>query len=238
LRSASPPVIRRLMGVVGERMVYELRGEPCIELECVRPDKKNICCSRSFGEVTNDLMAISEAISTFTSQAAAKMRLQDLAASRVLVFLQTDIHAEVEQYSPSFSIPLASPTNDTRELARHAAVCVNLMYRPQHQFKKGGVMLLDLCRRENIHPVLFDFGDTPRTDALMKTIDKINRTQGRGSIRLGSASQVVLGACRTWHMKSELRSPRYTTRWDELPVAKAVSQQNASGADFPPTNDI
>jgi DNA polymerase V len=221
LRDASPPRIRKSMGVVGERMVYELRGEPCIPLETVRADKQNICCSRSFGEVTNSWAALREAVSTFTSQAAMKMRLQDLSAARVLVFIQTDIHAPVEQYSPGTSIPLPSPSNDTRVLARYATACLYSIYRPHHKYKKAGVMLLDLCKRTAVHPVLFKFGDTPRTHTLMRTVDKINQVHGRGSIRIASASQLVLGACRTWHMRSDLRSPRYTTRWDELPVAVA-----------------
>jgi DNA polymerase V len=218
LRDASPPMIRKLMGVVGEKMVYELRGEPCIELELFRPDKQNICCSRSFGKVTDSFTAISEAISTFASHAAVKMRRQDLATARVLVFILTDIHAQVEQYAPGLSRSLTAPTNDSREISRLANECLRLIYRPQHQYKKAGVMLLDLCKRDAVHPSLFNLGDTPQSQELMTTIDKINHLHGRGAIRLASASPMVLGACRTWHMRSDLRSPRYTTRWDELPI--------------------
>lgn len=221
LRDASPRHIRKLMGVIGERMVYELRGEACIPLEMVTPDKQNICCSRSFGKVTSSLAAIREAVSTFVSQAAVKMRRQDLSAARVLVFLQTDRHAPVEQYAPGISLPLTAPSNDTRVLAHCASACLGLIYRPEHQYKKAGVMLLDLCRREAVHPMLFDLGDTSESQALMKTMDRINHLHGRGAIRLGSSSPKVLGPCRTWHMRSDLRSPRYTTRWDELPVARA-----------------
>jgi DNA polymerase V len=223
LRDAPPRNIRKLMGVVGERMVYELRGEPCIPLEMVTPDKQNICCSRSFGQVTSNLTAINEAVSTFVSQAAVKMRRQDLAAARVLVFLQTDRHAPVEQYAPGISLPLSAPSNDTRVLAHCAAACLRLIYRPQHQYKKAGVMLLELCRREAIQPLLFDWGDTPEAHSLMKTMDRINHLHGRGAIRLASSSPMVLGPCRTWHMRSDLRSPRYTTRWDELPMARALT---------------
>lgn len=221
LRDACPSRVRKVMGVVGERMVYELRAEPCIPLETERPDKQNICCSRSFGETTNSFAMMREAISTFAAHAAMKMRGQDLAASKILVFINTDIHAPVEQYNPALCIPLAYPTNDTREISRHAAYCLRLIYRPGHQYKKGGVMLLNLCKRTDLHPMLFGLGDSQRSVQLMQTMDTINREHGRGSIRLASASALVLGACRTWHMRSELRSPRYTTRWDELPIAVA-----------------
>jgi DNA polymerase V len=222
LRDASPSRIRRLMGVVGERLVYELRGEPCIPLEAIQPDKQNIICSRSFGQVTSNYDGIQEAVMTFASQAATKMRRQDLCAARVLVFLMTDIHAPVEQYAPAVSVSLPSPTNDTRQIARYAARCLRLIFRQEHKYKKAGVMLLGLERRRSVQPSLFDgLDDTPRSQRLMRTIDVINRDHGRGAIRLAAASSLALGACRTWHMRSEKRSPRYTTCWDELPVAVA-----------------
>jgi len=69
LREANPHFIRQHLGVVGERIVYELRGTSCIELEEITADKQNICCSRSFGQVTSDYNMIREATVTFASQA-------------------------------------------------------------------------------------------------------------------------------------------------------------------------
>lgn len=146
-RDANPQLVRKELGVVGQRMVYELRGESCIALELERPDKQNICCSRSFGVVTNDPAAMREAVATFAAQAAAKMRRQDLAAGRVGVFIQTDRHAPVAQYGASWEVRLLAPSNDSRLLAKSAAWCLRNIYRGEHAYKKAGVMLFDLCKR-------------------------------------------------------------------------------------------
>lgn len=219
-RDANPHRIRKELGVVGERMVYELRGESCIPLECQLPDKQNICCSRSFGAVTNDLAALTEAVATFSSQAAVKLRRQDLVAERISVFVQTDRHAEISQYAASWAVRFP-PSNDSRELARYAAQCLRKVYRSEHRYKKAGVLLMELCKRESAQPGLFEDRDLEGANRLMTLMDRINREHGRGTLRVGSASALALGACRTWHLRSEHRSPRFTTQWDELPTAHA-----------------
>ena len=93
LREADPEQVRTVCGIVGARMVYELRGETCIDLEPVAPDRQNICCSRSFKHETNDFDTMREAVSTFAATAAAKMRRQNLATGRIGVFVQTNRQA-------------------------------------------------------------------------------------------------------------------------------------------------
>lgn len=221
-RDADPHYIRREMGVVGQRMVYELRGESCIPLEIERPDKQNIVCSRSFGATTNNLTEMHESVATFASQAAVKLRLQDLVASKIVVFIETDRHAppDVQQYGP-WTEAHFPPTNDSRELATYAGRCLQRIYQPQHQYKRAGVMLMSLCKRESAQPELFEHRDLDASNRLMVLMDQINQDHGRGTLRLASASSMALGAGRTWHLRSDHRSPRYTTRWDELPIALA-----------------
>ncbi len=83
-------------------------------------------------------------------------------------------------------------------------------------------MLMDLRKRESAQPRLFEDRDLEASNRLMLLVDSINRDHGRGTIRIASASPQALGPCRTWHLRSEHRSPRYTTRWDELPIATAL----------------
>lgn len=222
LRDAQPSLIRRHLGVVGERMVYELRGQPCIELEPEPPDKQMICCSRSFGQVSSSFEVLREAVATFACQAAVKLRRQELAAAHVGVFIQTDRHAHVAQYAATWHAPLFSPTADSRTIAEHAAWCLSRIYRPEHRYKKAGVLLMDLCKNEIAQRNLWDVEDVEPSNRLMHAMDTINRHHGRGTIRLASASPITLKACRTWHMRSDLCSPRYTTRWEQLPVARAI----------------
>jgi DNA polymerase V len=220
LRNANPFFVRKELGVVGQRIVFELRGDACIPLEIERPDKQNICCSRSFGQVTNDLDLLREAVCTFVSQAAVKLRRQDLISERLAIFVQTDRHSNVQQYGGSWEKRFP-PTNDTRELAGHAAQCLLRIYRPEHRYKKAGVLLMDLCKREMAQPRLFEDRDLEAATRLMTLMDEINQVHGRGTLRIASASSMALNAGRTWHLRSDHRSPRYTTRWDELPVAIA-----------------
>jgi DNA polymerase V len=100
-------------------------------------------------------------------------------------------------------------------------MCLELVFRPQHKYKKAGVLLMELCKREAAQSMMFDSRDLEASNRLMVLMDQINRDHGRGTIRLASASSMTLNAGRTWHLRSDHRSPRYTTRWDELPIAFA-----------------
>lgn len=224
LRDADPVKVRSKLGVVGQRIVFELRGQPCIDLELVMPDKQNICCSRSFGDATGSFDQLHEAVATFGSQAAVKLRRQDLAAGAVSVFVGTDIHdPHIQQYHNSYGMAMAVPTFDTREIIRTAIRCLRQIYRHKHAYKKTGVMLHRLIKRTSIPPHLFDRRDHARTHRLMSTLDRINLEHGRGRIRLGSAApfEFMPGRTVAWRGRCERRSPRYTTRWGELPTAVA-----------------
>lgn len=223
LSRADPNRVREHLGVVGQRMVYELRGEPCLPLESVVPDRKNVCVSRSFASTVKHYDELRESVVTFAAQAAAKMRRQDLAAHALSVFVQTDRHApeHVQQYANSAGVRFNVASLDTREIADAAIRCLAHVYRKQHAFKKAGVMLHDLVKREAAQPGLFDTRDHATSHRLMSVIDKVNRDHGNGTLRLASASPFTLLPCRTWHRRSDSCSPRYTTRWSELPFARA-----------------
>lgn len=225
LCNADPNRVRERLGVVGQRIVLELRGMPCMDLELITPDKQNICCSRSFGDDTNRFDEVREAVCTFAAQSMVKLRRQDLAAGAVTVFVGTNIHApaHVEQYHNSYGVSLAVPSFDTREVAQAAVYCLGHVFRSQHRVKKAGVMLHRLCKQAAIHPHLFDQRDHARTRRLMVLMDRINREHGRGTMKIGSAAPFDFMPGRTiaWKGRSEHRSPRYTTRWEELPKAFA-----------------
>ena len=224
LAQADPNRVREQLGVVGQRMVHELRGEPCMPLESDARDRKNVCVSRSFACTTKSYDELQESVVTFAAQAAVKLRRQDLAAQGLSVFVQTDRHApeHVQQYANSTGVRFNVASFDTRELAAAASRCLKHIYRELHAYKKAGVMLHDLVKREAVQPGLFDRKDHAASHRLMGVIDRVNKAHGNGALRLASASPFTLLTCRTWHRRSDSCSPRYTTRWDELPVAKAT----------------
>jgi DNA polymerase V len=90
------------------------------------------------------------------------------------------------------------------------------IYRAGFAYKKCGVMLMELSAKAQRQETLFD--DAAARDRAAKTMavmDAINRVWGRGTLRSGAA-----GISQRWAMRSENRSPRYTTNWQELPVAR------------------
>ncbi|MEM1098591.1 MAG: Y-family DNA polymerase [Planctomycetota bacterium] len=223
LRDADPNRVREHCGVVGQRLVYELRGDPCSDLETSTPDRKNVCVSRSFNKTITEIGPLREAIITFASQAGVKLRRQQLAAQCIVAFIQTDRHApaHVEQYGNSAGLRFTVATFDTRELAQGAVRCLDRIYRPQNAYKKGGVLLMDLQKRERVQPGLFDKRDRKASQRLMDVVDRVNREHGAGRLRLAGASPFQLRPCRTWHIRSDHCSPRYTTRWDEIPLIQS-----------------
>ena len=120
------------------------------------------------------------------------------------------------------------------DLPRAACWCLRGIFRGQHTYKKAGVLLVNLTKRQARQPGLFDRRDHAKTRRLMATLDQINLDHGKNTVRLGSASPMTLNPCRTWHLRSDHRSPRWTTRWEELPVAFARSVISAPCLTKPP----
>lgn len=220
LARLSPSMVRDRWSVVLERTVRELQGEACISLDDAPSPKKQIACTRSFGQPVTDIAPLIEAVSEFTSRAAVKLRRQSGLAGQILVFAHTSPFRQGPHFSKSIVIPLRRPTADTRHLVQAAVMGVTQIYKPGFQLSKAGIMLLDLMP-DNVSQGEFDF-DVPETrdrGKLMAAMDAINDRFGRGAIHVGSA--VGVGAPRDWSMRQDRLTPQYTTKWSDLPVARA-----------------
>ncbi|MDQ3829875.1 MAG: hypothetical protein M3361_11345 [Candidatus Tectomicrobia bacterium] len=90
LKQADPKAIRRKMTVVGERLVHELNGRPCLPLELVEPPRQDLMVSRSFGQTLTALRPIKDALVAFVGRAGEKLRRQQLMAGQVMVFVTTN----------------------------------------------------------------------------------------------------------------------------------------------------
>src|SRR5208337_2158347 len=75
--------VRKKMTVMGARTLMELRGISCINLEEVTLPKKEIISSKSFGKSIETLDGLKEAIATYTSTAAYKLRSQNSLANSI-----------------------------------------------------------------------------------------------------------------------------------------------------------
>ncbi len=204
-----------LGGVVGVRLIKELRGEPAIDLEEELVNKKMIATTRMFGSPVGNISDIKEAVATYTSRAAEKLRRQHSAAKVVSVFVVTkdqDHHHNFRQQGTiSNYTTLPCATSFTNELITPAVKLVDSLYEEGQLYKKAGVMLSGIVPDKSIQGNIFMPEQKNCGRKLMEMIDNINFSQRDDVLKFAAS-----GTQRDWKMRQELRSPRYTTRWDEL----------------------
>lgn len=224
LAAADPATVRRRWGVTLERTVRELQSQPCIELDDAPGPKKQIACTRSFGHPIQDLGSLVEAVSEYATRAAEKLRAQRSMVTEMLVFVHTSPYRPGPQLSRSVVVPLRRPTDDTTALARAAADGMKFMYVPGYRFIKAGVILTELQsvdvqqgELELLTPE--DAAPTRNRSNLMRAMDAVNDRFGKGAVHVAATGQS--GAEREWVMRQERRTPQYTTRLEDVPVARA-----------------
>jgi len=216
LANASPRAIRDQFSVVLERTVRELNGESCIELEEIPPTKKQIVCSRSFGEKVTHFELLREAVCEYATRATEKLRKEQQQAKVMTVFIRTSPFKDNEpQYSNSASGELLIPSCDTRDFIELANHLLKRIWKDGFRYAKAGVMLSDFYDPGMFQPGLFDDISTrSNSQQLMSVLDTINQS---GAGKVFFAGQ---GTKKDWSMKREHLSPAYTTRWDQLPRVK------------------
>lgn len=213
LKRADPKRIRDEFNVVLERTVMELNGESWLEIEETFKESKQVMSSRSFGKRIDNLQEIEEAISYHAHNASTRLRRQNLYASAVTVFIQNSPHDKDPYYGPSYTIGLPAPTNNTMQIAKVALWALRKIYKENVYYLKGGIMLSDLVPEGGQQFDVFGFTQpSEKSQLLMEAMDKINK---RFPDKLKLASE---GTKKTWVMRRDLKSPNYTTDWNDLPV--------------------
>ena len=228
LANANPKNIRQQFSVVVERTVRELNGESCIELEEAPPTKKQIVCSRSFGERVTTLQEMREAICQHSARAAEKLRKEKRYAKIINVFIRTSpFNSDQAQYANSISGELSLPSDDSRDLINLAIQLLESIWRDGYPYAKAGVMLSDFYEPGVYQTNLFDQQSPQRKNSqvLMSTLDKINR-QGKSKLFFAgqgvkhspkiNSSKAKSSAGKNWMMKREYLSPAYTTNWGDI----------------------
>ncbi len=217
LRDADERLIKKNFGgVVGLRIVKELQGTSCISLESVRASKKEITTSRSFSPAVIEFEQLREAISTFTATAAEKLRKQKSTTRVITVFILTNRFDIKNFYYKHKLIELSAHTNDTTTLISYAIKGLKEIFKKGYKYKKAGIMFTDIVPDKQVQLNLFAQENLGKSNDLMNVLDKINLNIGPGTVKFASE-----GLQKTWKMKAEKRSPRYTTHWDELLVVSA-----------------
>ena len=220
LLQTSPQAMRQQFGVVMERLCYELRGVSCLKLEEVTPAKQQIIASRSFGKLVTSQAELAQSVATHAARAAEKLRSQDGVTGALTVFIQTNPFKQNEpQHHQSITIPLAEATDNTLTLTNAALAGLQRIYQPHFRYKKAGVILNLISDKPTMQQSLFeDVQSKGKSASLMKAVDAINTRFGNAVIR--SAAAGTHQTKQAWQMRSNNRSPNYTTQWDELPIAR------------------
>jgi len=167
--------------------------------------------SRSFGRLVKSCAGMKEAIATYTTRAAEKLRKQRYAAGTIMVFMMTNRFRDEAQYSNSTVLDVPVPTDCTHELIGYALRGAESIFRAGYRFYKAGVVLTGLVPGGAIQTDLFYAPDHEMSARLMDALDCINARMGPGTLKYAAT-----GIDQGWKTKFNHRSPRYTTRWSEL----------------------
>ena len=207
--------IRKNMGVVGEKIQLELRGVSCLDLELLPSSKKSCCVSRSFSHPIEKIEELQESIANYGSRVAEKIREEGLIAQSISIFVLTNhFNKKEKQYSSSIKLQLDYPTSDSKLIVKRAVEGIKRIYKEGYRYKKAGIILYELHNSSSVRGLL-DY-DKPRTDSLMRSLDKINYRYGSSTLRLAAE-----GIRRSWRMQREKVSPCYTTSFDQLMIVKS-----------------
>lgn len=215
LREQDRAWIKQQMGVVGLRIVLELSGRSCIPIALCPSPKKTTCVSRSFSRPVGSLVDLKEAVATYASRAAEKLRRDGLIAGVLTVFVMTNRFKDEPQYYNSTTTSLPVATNDTAELLGYVFRATEAIFSPGYRYKKAGVLLSELVPAQQRQADFFDHRDRDRHQQLMQVMDRINAQMGASTLKFAA-----VGLKQPWKPKAEHRSKAFTTRWDELPIVR------------------
>ncbi|MEM9933953.1 MAG: Y-family DNA polymerase [Bacteroidota bacterium] len=205
--------VRKKLTVIGQRTALELHGESCIPIDSIPSLRKSVITSRSFGKPVTALSDLQEAVTFYTSRCAEKLRKSNTLAKLLTVYARSGQYEDRSKSGKdSFSLTLPEATNVTPHLVSYAMKALEKIFEPGKRYKKAGVILTDLVSSESIQLSVFDEAPTQSDQRLMHLLDDLNEKMGKGKVFIAKE-----GVDKGWRMKSEMRSPNYTTNWQQIP---------------------
>jgi len=211
LSQADENRVREHIGIMGQRLVLELRGTACYGLNENPEHKNEICFARSFGHPLTDYTSMEEATVSYVSKIGAKLRKQKLLAGNLLIFIMTNKYAEGPKYVNYKIVKLPIPSNHTPELIHYAINALKKLFRQGYKYKKSGVIVSEVIPATGQQTGLWDNTDRPKNKKLIEAIDKINEKAGIEKVKYA-----VQGDEQKWKMRQEKLSPHFTTKWSDI----------------------
>lgn len=211
LHNANFKVLQRMFSVNLERMVLELRGQPCLSFNEIPQPKQSILNSRSFGKPIENYHDIKEALSYHATRCSEKLRAQNSIAKTISLFLYAKNNPADKGYNyhPQVTVKFSEATDDTGIFIQAVEKGLQRIYRQGVGYKKAGIMLNGLNDKEGHQPDLFT--TLPQRPELMQSLDKINQRYGKDTAKFAS-----LGFKKNWAMRANSMSAHYTSRWQDI----------------------
>ncbi|MCK0108093.1 Y-family DNA polymerase [Flavobacteriaceae bacterium S0825] len=202
--------VRKNFSITEWKLKKDLEGIPTLKLDEIKT-KRAIATTRSFEYTFSDIDNIKERVSTFATSCAEKLRKQESSCHMIIVILSSDRHKkELEQHRASRVVKLSYPTDSTLTICKYAVETVTSIFKEGIKYKRAGVIVTGLVPNNNHQLHLFEH-ENPKHKSLMTAIDSINKRYKDYKIKLGNQDLE-----RTWKMRQERLSPRYTTDINEI----------------------
>tara|TARA_B100000674_G_C37926456_1_gene955870 strand:- start:24 stop:1286 length:1263 start_codon:yes stop_codon:yes gene_type:complete len=216
LSEINPRTMGLKFSVVLERTVRELRGQACIETNNLLEPKKQIMVSRSFGRSIESKEILHEAVSFHAGRAAEKLRFEGQKCRTITVFIRSNpFNKKIRQIYSSDFVEIIHATSDSRIIIKTANKILEKIYRKGFEYSKAGILLSNFTEKLGYQMNLFDKSfDSKKADDLMRTVDYIN-IRDISNVFFGNQ-----GYRNTWKMKRQIKSKRYTTRIEEIPITR------------------
>ncbi|HWB38630.1 MAG TPA: DUF4113 domain-containing protein, partial [Candidatus Saccharimonadales bacterium] len=219
LAGMRPQLASQLMGVHGRRLVAELNGQACHPLEMQGRVRQSIMHGRMFGNDTQEFTVIEAAIVSLTARAAFGLRKSDLLARRASLMISTNRSLPGYQRQ-QHTVQLPRPTADTGLIASQLVDLAQALFRPELRYHRANILLFDLVSDQAVQADLLGLVDLAASDqssARLQAVDQLNSRYGKNTVRFAAED-----LSQAWQPKHNSRSPRYTTAWDELPIARLM----------------
>lgn len=217
LRDSDANFIRKLLTITGFNILMELRGIPAIG-EDIPLTHSTVISSCSLGYKVSDISILLESAAFHAARAAEKLRARSLLTQMVGGRIQTSWAAKDQpQHDEMAFVRLPSRTFDTAPIITAARKAVAKIFRTGYAYAKVMVMLTDISdpvgTPGNLLDIVHNVSETTeKRRTLMEMMDRLNRIEGRGTLRFASQGTPTA----SWHMNRNRLSPAWSTNIHEL----------------------
>ena len=205
--------VQQKMAITGLKILRELKGVQCFDINDHPKRKKSICTSRTFPKDSNDIKYIEQAISNYATRCAEKLRKEKSCALHIGVFLNVNRFKNSDRYQNGFRAAMFEvATNDTMKIIEVSKLLLKSIYRKNIFYKKAGVIVGDIVPENQVQLHLFnDSSKDIKIRKLLQSVDLINQKMGRNTVRF-----LAQGLSERQKLKQENLSPCYTTSWGDI----------------------